>query len=628
MKVLSIKYRFCASDDPVTYDSFDINGARGLEAMVQTHLASGAPYLELYVQFSSPNDVFAPSTSTAIPEEYTTAIPEDGWQNTEAPVFGSSTEYTTPTRHSVSRWDIHLSESISDAGNTYWGTSTSTDWQATSNWGHYETFRRRDDILSMTSIGEGTSYVAADGRSDDESDVDSPREFGPDGAEVALFSEPEPVPTEAEGGSDEEEEDPRFRANSPSTHIHNIDISNDDALEFSDLPHRRRDRASSSLDSGKLEVGKGFSNKDSFLSALKQRSIMNGVNYNVVKSKSDKFEAKYAMKDGTCAWKIMASLRKMIGLWEIKKYKGPHTCVGGVSQDHPKMDSSMCASLILSMLKKDPRTSVPALIFHIRSQFRILSAIEREESLWQRTHHRYCLKHVASNYYMQYRSTTERRQVTNMGYEISKDRFHEMLALWRSINEEGVDYLCNIPFEQWTQAYDGGLRYGHMTTNLAECINSIIKGTRHLPITLVARETYFQLAALFLKQAVTYKGQMQGGHVWCHKVLQAINKSKARANIMYTVCHNRDDVYKIKYMYNIWRHVFPLVLDERKWPSISLALFKLLSNRELRRKPKGRPCSSRIRNNMDIRETTNQQKLCGWCRNPGHTSRSCPNRNG
>ncbi|KAH1039378.1 hypothetical protein J1N35_041121 [Gossypium stocksii] len=224
---------------------------------------------------------------------------------------------------------MHLSESISDAGNTYWGTSTSTGWQATSDWGRYETSRRRDDVLPMKSTGEGTSYVAADDRLDDESDVDPPREPGPDGAKVALFSKPKPVPTEAEGGSDDEKEDPRFRAYSPPVHMHNVDVSEDDVLEFPDLPHRRRDRASSSLDSGELEVGKEFSNKDSFLGALKQHSIMNGVNYNVVKSKYDKFEAKCAVKDGTCAWKIMASLRKRTGLWEIKKYKGPHTCVGG-----------------------------------------------------------------------------------------------------------------------------------------------------------------------------------------------------------------------------------------------------------------------------------------------------------
>ena len=59
MKVLSITYRFCSCVDPVTYDSFNIKYARSLEAMVQTHLASGAPYIELYVQFTSPTDLLA-----------------------------------------------------------------------------------------------------------------------------------------------------------------------------------------------------------------------------------------------------------------------------------------------------------------------------------------------------------------------------------------------------------------------------------------------------------------------------------------------------------------------------------------------------------------------------------------
>ncbi|KAK5786251.1 hypothetical protein PVK06_040884 [Gossypium arboreum] len=209
-----------------------------------------------------------------------------------------------------------------------------------------------------------------------------------------------------------------------------------------------------------------------------------------------------------------------------------------------------------------------------------------------------------------------------------------MLAILHSVNKEGADYLCNIPFEQWTQAYNGGLRYGHMTSNLAEYINSVLKGMRHLLITAVVRETYFRLAALFPKRATSYKGQMQGGYVWCAKVLREINNEKAGANTMHTVCHDHDNlwfrvtefdrpnqgiiggqyrvhlrnrtcdcgvfdalrypwahviaacqnlhldpmmyvdqVYKIEYMYNVWRHVFPEIPDECKWPSVSLAPF-------------------------------------------------------
>ncbi|KAK5836573.1 hypothetical protein PVK06_012365 [Gossypium arboreum] len=72
MRDSSIKYRFCVSIVPMTYDSFDIKGGHSLEAMVQTYLASGSPYLELYVQFSLPNEAFATLTSIVDREEYTT----------------------------------------------------------------------------------------------------------------------------------------------------------------------------------------------------------------------------------------------------------------------------------------------------------------------------------------------------------------------------------------------------------------------------------------------------------------------------------------------------------------------------------------------------------------------------
>ncbi|PPR97341.1 hypothetical protein GOBAR_AA23334 [Gossypium barbadense] len=369
-------------------------------------------------------------------------------------------------------------------------------------------------------------------------------------------------------------------AYSSPAHIHNVDLSTNDALEFPDLSHRRRNCTSSLLDSDELKVG--------------------------------------------------------------------------VSQDHPKMDLDMIASLILPIVKADPRTSMSVLIANICSQLRytpsyckawiakqkalekmhsgllrhvcpqldiyiisirgtgILTAIERQGNLWDCTHHRYCLRHIASNYYGVV--CTFRYQLILTEYDINKDRFHEMLAILRSVNDQGANYLYNRPFDQWTQAYDGGLLYGHMTSNMTKCINSILKGTHHFPITSVVQVTYFRLAVLFPKRAASYKSQMQGDHVWCRKVLQEINKVNVRTNTIHTVCHDRDnqwfgvmefdrpnqgitgglrnrtcdcgmfdalhypcahtiatcqnlrldlmsyvnEVYKIEYMYNVWRHVFPL----------------------------------------------------------------------
>ncbi|KAK5839125.1 hypothetical protein PVK06_007887 [Gossypium arboreum] len=84
-------------------------------------------------------------------------------------------EYPTPTRHSISGWDIHLSRSMFDARNTYWRMpSTSSSWQSTFDWRRYETSIRRDDVLPTTCTGEWTFYVAHDDGSDNESNADPP----------------------------------------------------------------------------------------------------------------------------------------------------------------------------------------------------------------------------------------------------------------------------------------------------------------------------------------------------------------------------------------------------------------------------------------------------------------------
>ncbi|KAH1114521.1 hypothetical protein J1N35_007899 [Gossypium stocksii] len=87
-----------------------------------------------------------------------------------------------------------------------------------------------------------------------------------------------------------------------------------------------------------------------------------------------------------------------------------------------------------------------------------------------------------------------------------------------------------------------------------------------------------------------------------------------------------DQVYKLEKLYNVWRQVSLPIPDERMWPPISSVPFKLLPDRRLRHKPKGRPMFTRICDNMDIREMSNQPRVCGWCRNQGHTMSSFPLR--
>ena len=83
------------------------------------------------------------------------------------------------------------------------------------------------------------------------------------------------------------------------------------------------------------------------------------------------------------------------------------------------------------------------------------------------------------------------------GYSRTKREFN---CHYERIRERGqiyTDWLDQIPREKWVQAFDGGHRWGHMTTNLVECMNSVLKEARNLPITILVRATYFQLGELF-----------------------------------------------------------------------------------------------------------------------------------
>ncbi|XP_019460005.1 PREDICTED: uncharacterized protein LOC109359765 [Lupinus angustifolius] len=84
-------------------------------------------------------------------------------------------------------------------------------------------------------------------------------------------------------------------------------------------------------------------------------------------------------------------------------------------------------------------------------------------------------------------------------YELMRPRFERMMNLLRQKHLRAGAWLDQIPKEKWSQAYDEGGRFGHMTKNLAECINGVLKGSRALPITTLMRATYYKLNEWFIQ---------------------------------------------------------------------------------------------------------------------------------
>ncbi|XP_073046183.1 uncharacterized protein [Primulina eburnea] len=53
-------------------------------------------------------------------------------------------------------------------------------------------------------------------------------------------------------------------------------------------------------------------------------------------------------------------------------------------------------------------------------------------------------------------------------------------------------YLDGIAKEKWSLAHDCGWRRGVLTTNMSECLNSVLKGARRLPISVIVHLTFLR----------------------------------------------------------------------------------------------------------------------------------------
>ena len=65
-------------------------------------------------------------------------------------------------------------------------------------------------------------------------------------------------------------------------------------------------------------------------------------------------------------------------------------------------------------------------------------------------------------------------------------------------------------------AYDReGRRYGHMITNLSECINKVLKDCRNIPITALVKSTYSRCRKYFVDRGQQAQRQLNEGQIFC-----------------------------------------------------------------------------------------------------------------
>ncbi|KAE8732289.1 hypothetical protein F3Y22_tig00002237pilonHSYRG01481 [Hibiscus syriacus] len=130
-----------------------------------------------------------------------------------------------------------------------------------------------------------------------------------------------------------------------------------------------------------------------------------------------------------------------------------------------------------------------------------------------------------------------KKDIINMVYALLQPNFCARLENLRRYGDDVCEFTAKIPGERWSQVYDvEGRRYGHMTTNLAECINSVLKGTQYLPIAGIVRETYFRLGKVWEYKSAQIDVMINDGRNWAPDLEKAMQKNQTHATSMFV--HN------------------------------------------------------------------------------------------
>ncbi|XP_015962297.1 uncharacterized protein LOC107486259 [Arachis duranensis] len=567
-----------------------------------------------------------------------------------------------------------------------------------------------------------------------------------------------------------------------------------------------------------FQVGQQFQDKDEALLSVKTYSIRRGVQYKVVESDYHRYVGKCSEFGNGCTWLISLSLRQCKGIWEVKRYNGPHTCLAtSISSDHRSLDYHVIATFIMPMVRADASVNIKVLLnattahFGFRPTYRrvwmakqkavaiiygdwdesynelprwvlgvqltmpgtvavlrtcpvrvggqplvsidgthlygkyggtllvaiaqdrnsnilpvafalvegenaeswsfflshlrqhvtpqpgllvisdrhngIKAALEAPDGGWlpPSAYRAFCIRHVAANFALTFKGKDARRLLVNAAYAKTEVEFDYWFDILRSENPVMCDWANRIEYSLWTTYYDEGRRFGHMTTNISECVNSILKGVRNLPVCSLVKATYGRLAELFVRKGREAEAQMGTGQQFSQYLVKCIEANLKTARCFTVTVYDRDNseytvaettptgsfslgtyrvslgsktcdcgyfqalhfpcphalacyaysrltwqpyvhqVYHLSSVFGVYQMGFTPPIPEGFWPPYAGPT--VIPDPNMRCAREGRPRSTRICTNMDDADP-NRPKRCGLCRQPGHTRRSCPQATG
>ena len=108
------------------------------------------------------------------------------------------------------------------------------------------------------------------------------------------------------------------------------------------------------------------------------------------------------------------------------------------------------------------------------------------DSVFPNSAHGYCMKHLEENFHKQFKNVELKKLLWKAARATNKADYDAALADMTKINSKSVPWLmAHAGPEHWAELYFPGRRYGHLTSNIAESLNSAILPACEMPILAI-----------------------------------------------------------------------------------------------------------------------------------------------
>ncbi|KAL5165723.1 hypothetical protein HKD37_18G050802 [Glycine soja] len=289
----------------------------------------------------------------------------------------------------------------------------------------------------------------------------------------------------------------------------------------------------------------------------------------------------------------------------------------------------------------------------------------------------------ASNFNPKFNNAKQKEMFKKLAYTPCKHVFDQNLEKFRQLSPAIARWIDRISKEKCSMAYDtSGRRYGHMTTNLSECVNKVLKDCHNIPITALVKSTYSRCRKYFVDRDHQAQRQLNEGQVYCSKLVKELRKNQEQTcshivrvfdihstrfeveetfnpitqrggqkwavnlNDLYCQCGRYSALhYPCSHIIatcgyvsmNYYQYIDVVYTNEHILKAYSAQWWPLGNEAAIPPsdeawtlipdpttiRAKGRPKSTRIRNEMDWVEPSDHRQKCSRCGAEGHNRRRC-----